>query len=866
MKTRNLLANFLWGLLTLSAPLAAQQTQTTSVADMLPPPPPLDASGKPVSAPKSNLERTDFTKAIYVDAIGPTLKSAASIRKLVQDCRALGFDTIVAQVRCYGDAYYQSQVVPRAGDLKEEFDPLKTLLDEARNDVPRIKVHAMVSALRVAMKDQQLPPKHILTEHRDWLTKYYDGSDEVGDNKNEYWLDPGVVAVQDHIALVAAEIARNYPVDGIQMERVRLPDVTLKAGYNEQALQRFKAETGATTDKPDPKDPKWVEWRRNQITELMRKTREAVKAARSEVEFSASAVTYGSPVTDRQSFLTKSTPAAFALCDWQGWAEQGLVDSIALMNYKAAETRAGDFEGWMNFALANKGKAKVTVVVGGWLNNSKLTAAMMLLPIFDPRADGVGLYSYHSPAATPETPETAFSVIKAVLHKENVERRAAKLADAIAKPLTTDHAGALVRLNQIASVLGGGAGASAVAAAATPPALPGTQTAAPKPDLPPLGAAQSATQQMPTLEAGTVNATLAAPAATGEKALPPLKAASEAAISAPALPPLGSASTASSAQAPQLPTGEMTMAPQQPGTASPSLPPLGALSSTASSASSQAPALPVLGQGQESVPQVAAPSQPSAAAAPPSLPVLQPPAAATTEGQAGAPALPGLSAPPSAPATQELPVSTPAPPTPQLPELAAPPSLVQPPVAQPIESQAPPLAPTASATPELVEKFARMGIPTEETRGTITIPGSTGETNFGPTAVSTPQPVPTYVAPSVLTPSAAAPTPPPVNVMALMPTPQSIDRSNTKDSPFIKSTPIVGPRNYAVAPPATSTSGGPGLAGGAELIIMKNGNQFVGQVVERGSLWRIQLPNGSKIAVPANKIAGTRPVTTAPPQ
>ena len=155
-----------------------------------------------------------------------------------------------------------------------------------------------------------------------------------------------------------------------------------------------------------------------------------------------------------------------------------------------------------------------------------------------------------------------------------------------------------------------------------------------------------------------------------------------------------------------------------------------------------------------------------------------------------------------------------------------------------------------------------MGVPTEETRGSITIPGSTGETNFGPTAVTTPAAAPTFVPPSVLAPTPAAPTPPPVHVRELMPTPRVIDRSNTDESPFVRQPPTAGIRSYAPQPaaaPATS----PALAvGETELIIMKNGQQFVGQVLDRGKTWRIQLPNGARIAIPANKISGTRPATT----
>jgi|GEM_PF-334832 len=867
--------------------LCGQETTGSSVAESLPPPLPLDASGKPVEVPKSNLDRSDFARVLVVDSVGPALKSAASIRKLVECARENGFDTILAQVRFMGDAYYNSQIVPKAADISADFDPLKTLIEEARSGVPKIKVYALLCGLRVGTRDQQLPPKHVVLEHRDWLTRTLDGQETFGEDKDsakntEYWLDPGVVEVQDHIALVAAEIARSYAVDGISLERVRMPDVSLRGGYNPKALERFRAEKNRT-DTPDPKDPAWIEWRRGQVTELMRKTREAVKAARPGVDFSAAAITYGAPPARREAFVTGSTPGAFALCDWQGWAEQGIVDSLALMNYKAAETRAGDYEGWMNFALANKGKARVWVIEGGWLNTSKLSAAMMLLPIFDPRADGVGLYSYHQPAASPESPETAYSVIKAVLRKENVEKRAPQLVRYLTKPLTTSHKDSLARLNEIASVMSGGvAGTKATAQQGTETSLPpltgaigGTKAA----DLPPLAASQSVAPQMPVLSEPSQATQPVAGAA--QKQLPPLSSAPVGSAQAPPapttgdkqLPPLGAAASAGTAASqasqgmPNLPSTESQPASAVAG--QPSLPALGAAAtpgaSTAIQASQGMPTLP--GTELQPVPAMAAQSTPqpaaSASAAPPALPALQPGTTSSVPPASSAVPASGMAGPSSSaaapPALPQLTEKTP----PQAGEQELP--VVAPPPSVPAVEATP--APEPAATPGLVEKFSRMGVPTEETRGSITIPGTTGETNFSPAAITTPaSSAPLFVAPSVLSPTPAAPTPKPINVMSLMPTPRVIDYSNTQDSPFIRTTPVAGPRNFAPQGETISTPAPAAALTSGELIVLKNGSQFVGQVQERGSVWRIQLPNGSKIAIPANKIAGTRPVAPAPGQ
>src|SRR3972149_8637498 len=63
------------------------------------------------------------------------LASPESIATVVEHARASGFNTLLAQVRGRGDAYYRSTLEPRAEELDRrpvDFDPLATLLAAAR--------------------------------------------------------------------------------------------------------------------------------------------------------------------------------------------------------------------------------------------------------------------------------------------------------------------------------------------------------------------------------------------------------------------------------------------------------------------------------------------------------------------------------------------------------------------------------------------------------------------------------------------------------------------------------------------------------------------------------------------------------------
>src|SRR5204863_27476 len=71
-------------------------------------------------------------------------------------------------------------------------------------------------------------------------------------------------------------IVRNYDVDGINLDRIRYPDGNLGTnvpswGYNPTAIARFRAETGRT-DMPANTDPQWTEWRRDQVTAIVRRS------------------------------------------------------------------------------------------------------------------------------------------------------------------------------------------------------------------------------------------------------------------------------------------------------------------------------------------------------------------------------------------------------------------------------------------------------------------------------------------------------------------------------------------------------------------------------------------------------------------
>ena len=185
--------------------------------------------------------------------------------------------------------------------------------------------------------------RHIFNRHgpskkggANWLSLRYDGANRAG---ADFLLDPGHPDAADYIVGMYTSVAANYDIDGLNFERVRLPDQNLPAfpgvsawGYNPVAIDRFQQLTGRT-DKPRPDDAQWLAWRREQITNIVRRVYVETYAIKPHLAISADTITYGyGPAT--QGGWENTRTYREVLQDWRGWMEEGILDLNIPMNYK----------------------------------------------------------------------------------------------------------------------------------------------------------------------------------------------------------------------------------------------------------------------------------------------------------------------------------------------------------------------------------------------------------------------------------------------------------------------------------------------------------------------------------------------------
>lgn len=348
-------------------------------------------------------------RGLWVDAFGPGLKTPDEIDKLVADAKKMNVNVLFAQIGRRGDCYCNNAAMPRTNDaaVPAGFDPLADLLTKAH--AQGIQVHAWI--ITTAIWNSVViapPPGHVFLTHglnatgRDnWLMVKADGTLRGG---NDWLLDPGHPDAAEYIKNMYVSVVKNYDVDGIQFDRVRYTDYNPVGGpnnwgYNPTALERYRAETGAAGT-PLPSDPQWSDWRRQQVTNLVRETALAVKAVRPDVSVNAATITYGSGPADEAAFLT-SRPYAEVNQDWLTWVREGYLDVNVMMNYKRdfVPAQALWFGEWNTFAAGLLQKYPDVHQVSGaaiYLNDQ----ASSVSQVFKTRAAGLSGwagYSYRTP-------------------------------------------------------------------------------------------------------------------------------------------------------------------------------------------------------------------------------------------------------------------------------------------------------------------------------------------------------------------------------------------------------------------------------------------------------------------------------------
>ena len=355
-------------------------------------------------------------RGFWVDAFHPGIKSPAEVDQLVADLQRLDCNVVFAQVRRRGDAYFRQSVEPFTADeeVADGFDPLEYLLKRAH--ASEIQVHAWVNMMPVWRGDDPPPTndEHLFRRHGleaqgkdNWLTCSRSGETRFPAG---YFLDPGHPAVSAHIVNVVMDLVRKYPVDGIHLDYIRYPEVEddqqegRDVGYNPVSVARFNARYGRT-GVPEPLDEAWQQWRRDQVTQLVRRLRVELLEENPQLLFSAALIAWRDGPRDVSEWA-ETAPYREVFQDWHSWRKEGLLDIAVPMNYDREHVpeQKEFFDRWIRFEKQNRYDSQLIVGLGAYLNSyeSNRQQAARALAAADglEGADGINFFSYAVAANT----------------------------------------------------------------------------------------------------------------------------------------------------------------------------------------------------------------------------------------------------------------------------------------------------------------------------------------------------------------------------------------------------------------------------------------------------------------------------------
>ena len=376
-------------------------------------------------APQARASTSEF-RAFWVDAFGEGIFNDAEGTKLVNAAKAANVNALVVQIGRRGDCFCNRASMPRtqAGIAPRPYDPLDAIIAKAH--AAGIQVHAWI--ITTALWNSSvapLDPSHAFNQHGPsktgydkWLGVRYDGALRESPSSAANWFfDPGHPDAANYIAEMYLSVARNYAIDGLNFDRVRYPDLPLAAwpadnawGYNPVALDRFQAATGRV-DRPLPNDPQWSQWRRDQVTNIVRKVYVEAHAIKPYLRISADTITYGDGPQSYGGDWTQTRPYRETLQDWRGWMEEGILDTNIPMNYKREHCTAtgpgcfGDqrawYTNWNEFAKDNQYARSTTIGAAIYLNtvDGSVTQVRKALAPSGAGNSGIGWvgYSYRTP-------------------------------------------------------------------------------------------------------------------------------------------------------------------------------------------------------------------------------------------------------------------------------------------------------------------------------------------------------------------------------------------------------------------------------------------------------------------------------------
>ena len=234
--------------------------------------------------------------------------------RILDKLQAANFNTVLFQTRLRGDVIYPSYFEGYAECLTGRtgrnpgYDPLQFAIEECHKR--GLALHAWIVTIPIGSQQQvRLQKRNSVVIKHASMCKLFKGN---------WYLDPGDPASSDYLSHIVNEIVARYDVDGIHFDYMRYP---------EQGKQFPDYRTYRKYGKKKPLD----QWRRENITRIVRRLYTEIKAIKPWIIVSSSPIGKYNDTKKYRSFGWNAYQEVYQ--DAQLWLKEGIHDAIFPMMY-----------------------------------------------------------------------------------------------------------------------------------------------------------------------------------------------------------------------------------------------------------------------------------------------------------------------------------------------------------------------------------------------------------------------------------------------------------------------------------------------------------------------------------------------------
>ncbi len=261
----------------------------------------------------TTIENLDWPKT-KIKSAGDIAKQKKEFTTLLDSLMAYNINTILLQTRVRGDVIYPSAIEPFSAVLTGKagkdpgYDPLAFAIEECHKR--GMQLHTWLVTLPLGKAQHMRSLKNMgLSKKRPKLCKFY---------KDSWYMEPGEPETADYLTALIAEIVERYDVDGIHLDYIRYPD--RPRDYNDHALHKRYG-----------KGMKLADWRRSNITNIVRKIYSTVKARKPWVRVSCAPLGKHDNLTNYSSRGWDAYNTVYQ--EAQKWLKDGIMDILFPMMY-----------------------------------------------------------------------------------------------------------------------------------------------------------------------------------------------------------------------------------------------------------------------------------------------------------------------------------------------------------------------------------------------------------------------------------------------------------------------------------------------------------------------------------------------------